>query len=170
MLVVGCLEFARDGEPMDFFLYALGMLAAVGLVCTGGMSLNLFGFDGAGFRRYFLLPAPPSLVVRAATWIAVLWPRPAQFAVAFWNRLSAAGGAALCGGVVALFGLPLALHGIGAAAVLRAWIVWPVFGLASCAWYVVTQELAARAFAARRGEMLAIIEGQQGASGGWLVR
>jgi hypothetical protein len=220
MLVVGCVELARGGEPMDFFLYALGALAAVGFMCTGAMSLNLFGFDGAGFRRYFLLPAPPSRVVRAATvvailpgamlvtlalaawalfrpvatdarilimlaasgfggllfsqalsiWIAVLWPRPAQFAVTFGNRLSAAGGAALCGGVAALFGLPLALHGIGAAAVLRAWIVWPVFGLASCVWYVLTQGLAARAFGARREEMLAIIEGQQGASGGWLVR
>ena len=218
MVVAGCLELSRERQPADFFLYALGALTAVGFLCTGAMTLNLFGFDGAGFRRYFLLPVPPTVVVRAATivailpgvvlvgvalvawvlfrplptdgrvllmlassgvggtlflqsvsiWIAVLWPRPAEFATAFGNRLSAAAGAALCGGMGVLFGLPLALHTVGTAAVLRAWIVWPFFGLMSCGWYALTVRLAARAFASRREEMLTLIEGQQAAA--WLVR
>jgi hypothetical protein len=220
VLIAGTLQLAREGERMDLFLYPPGAIAVVGFMCTGAMTLNLFGFDGAGFRRYFLLPAGPALVLRAATivalipgavlvilalvawilfpplptdahmvvmlassgfgglffsqalsiWIAVLWPRPARFSVTFGNRLSAAGGIALCGGVCALFGLPLCLHAIGAGVVLRYWMAWPILMLVSIAWYVLAQTLAARVFVRRRERMLGIIEAQQGSSGGWLVR
>lgn len=219
-LITGCLELSREGQRADFFVYALGTLVAVGFLCTGAMSLNLFGFDGAGFRRYFLLPASPAVVVRAATiaavlpgavlvtialvawavvppvptdarmfvmlaasgfggtlvsqagslWIAVLWPRPAVFTAAFGNRLSAAGGAALCAGVLAMVGVPFALHAAGQAAVLRAWALWPIFGLVACGWYLFTLHFAARAFASRREEMLTLIEGEERQAGAWLVR
>jgi hypothetical protein len=219
VLMVGTLQLARGGDRMDLFLFPLGALAVVGFMCTGAMSLNLFGFDGAGFRRYFLLPARPALVVGAAmivaampgallvtvaliAWvlfpplptdarmivmlassgfggiffaqavsiaIAVLWPRPARFSATFGNRLSAAGGIALCAGVVALFGLPAALHAAGALPVLRSWVAWPIMLMISIAWYALTHRLAARAFAARHERMVEIVEAQQGSPGGYLV-
>lgn len=72
MLAAVWLGFSGQWQGLDAFLYALGTLAAVGFLCTGAMSLNLFGFDGSGFRRYFLLPAPAGLAVRAAAIVAVL--------------------------------------------------------------------------------------------------
>ncbi|MEW6752590.1 MAG: hypothetical protein AB1505_16635 [Candidatus Latescibacterota bacterium] len=58
-------------RPLAPFLAVLGALPALGM-CTGGLSLNVFGFDGAGFRRYFLLPVPPARVLLAAALVGLL--------------------------------------------------------------------------------------------------
>jgi hypothetical protein len=46
---------------------AIGMLPLVGWCGAAGMGANAFGFDGPGFRRYFLSPASPSSVLRVAS-------------------------------------------------------------------------------------------------------
>jgi hypothetical protein len=46
---------------------AIGMLPFVGWGGAMGMGANAFGFDGPGFRRYFLSPASPSSVLRVAS-------------------------------------------------------------------------------------------------------
>jgi len=46
---------------------AIGMLPFVGWGGAMGMGANAFGFDGSGFRRYFLSPASPSSVLRVAS-------------------------------------------------------------------------------------------------------
>ena len=62
---------AEDGGPAARFHVALGAGGFLGL-CSGAVSLNAFGYDGAGFRRYFVLPTPPAAVVRAAALVSVL--------------------------------------------------------------------------------------------------
>ncbi len=100
-------------------------------------------------------------------WIAVLWPRRAEFSKAFGNRLSPAGGGALCGGIGVVFGLPFALYALGPDVVLRSWLPWLLFGAGSLAFYVFTYAVAPRVFTARRETMMAVIEPAQG--GGWLI-
>ncbi len=51
-----------EGAP---FFFALGVAPTIGFIATVPMSLNLFGFDGPGFRRYFLLPSRAEDVFRA---------------------------------------------------------------------------------------------------------
>jgi len=55
----------RADDPQAWFLAVLAAFSCLGLA-TGGLSLNVFGFDGAGFRRYFLFPVDPTRVVLAA--------------------------------------------------------------------------------------------------------
>ena len=58
-------------NPTAVFVVILGVFSCLGFVTTG-MSLNVFGFDGPGFRRYFLLPVAPSKVLLAASLVAIL--------------------------------------------------------------------------------------------------
>jgi hypothetical protein len=60
-------------EPAAMFPMALGGLAFIAGGSSGALYLNLFGFDGAGFRRYFLLPVSASRVLLVAS-VAVLLP------------------------------------------------------------------------------------------------
>lgn len=59
--------------PDAMFLASLGAVASIGVISTGAFSLNLFGFDAGGTRRYFLLPVPASTVLRAIS-LTVLAP------------------------------------------------------------------------------------------------
>jgi hypothetical protein len=61
----------RTEDPMAVFFALLGGIAALGFCANGALSLNVFGFDGAGFRRYFMLPAPPRLALLAAGLVAL---------------------------------------------------------------------------------------------------
>ncbi len=54
------------------FPMALGGLACLAGSSTGALYLNLFGFDGAGFRRYFLLPVAASRVLLVASLVVLL--------------------------------------------------------------------------------------------------
>ena len=45
-----------QSAPMDLFLTALGLIPLAGMMCTGALPLNVFGFDAPGFRRYLLQP------------------------------------------------------------------------------------------------------------------
>ena len=69
MLVV----LGRDRKyPLLHFSIGLGVMAVVGFAMTFAMAVNSFGFDGSGFRRYFLLPLSPASVVRAASLVPLL--------------------------------------------------------------------------------------------------
>jgi hypothetical protein len=72
--MLALLLFTRgaDDAPMSAFLFALGAATAVGFLATGALSMNLFGFDGHGFRRYFLLPVSPAQVLRTAALISLI--------------------------------------------------------------------------------------------------
>jgi hypothetical protein len=68
------LLVANEGRhgSADIFPLALGGLAFIAGGSTGALCLNLFGFDGAGFRRYFLLPVPASRVLLVASVVVLL--------------------------------------------------------------------------------------------------
>ena len=58
--------------PLLHFFTGMGLMAIMGFSVTFTMVINAFGFDGSGFRRYFLLPLPPAAVVRAVSLIPLL--------------------------------------------------------------------------------------------------
>jgi hypothetical protein len=60
----------QSGDPDAWLLACLAAFSSLGL--AGGLSLNVFGFDGAGFRRYFLLPLKASRVALAAGIVGVI--------------------------------------------------------------------------------------------------
>jgi hypothetical protein len=70
-LVLLVATSGRHGSA-DMFPKALGGLAFIAGGSTGALSLNLFGFDGAGFRRYFLLPVSASRVLLVASVVVLL--------------------------------------------------------------------------------------------------
>jgi hypothetical protein len=68
LAVMVVTQFRSHGaRPMDAFLYALGLISITGMMCTGGLPLNVFGFDGSGFRRYLLQPVAPATMLRATS-------------------------------------------------------------------------------------------------------
>jgi hypothetical protein len=77
LMVFVAITFARGRpDPLAGFLTILALISVVGFLSMGIMTMNVFGFDGAGFRRYFLLPAPPGLVLRAVALVPLLLGAP----------------------------------------------------------------------------------------------
>jgi hypothetical protein len=77
LVVLVALTFGHGrSDPMASFFTLIGFISAVGFLSMGIMPANVFGFDGAGFRRYFLLPAPPSVVLRAVALVPLLLAAP----------------------------------------------------------------------------------------------
>jgi hypothetical protein len=76
---------AGQGGRALAFPMALGGLAFIAGTAGGALCLNLFGFDGGGFRRYFLLPVGASRVLLVAS-VVVLLPGAALIppAVLLW--------------------------------------------------------------------------------------
>jgi hypothetical protein len=66
LLLGGRTDAARS------FSLALGYISISGYLSMGAMSSNVFGFDGAGFRRYFLLPVPAKTVLIAAAIVPLI--------------------------------------------------------------------------------------------------
>jgi hypothetical protein len=54
------------------FAFALGVAPVAGFVATVPLSLNLFGMDRNGFRRYFLLPVPGAHVFRTVSLVSLV--------------------------------------------------------------------------------------------------
>ena len=70
--------------PLLHFFIGLGLMAIVGFSASYAMAINSFGFDGPGFRRYFLLPLPPAAVIGAVSLVPLFLGAltlPAAFAV-----------------------------------------------------------------------------------------
>jgi hypothetical protein len=70
-LVLLTLPFG-GGDPVRSFLAALGAITAVGSMSMGAMTMNAFGFDESGFRRYFLVPVAPAVVLRAVAIVPLI--------------------------------------------------------------------------------------------------
>lgn len=62
----------HQSDPLAGFLTMLGTISVVGHMSMGAMAMNAFGFDGSGFRRYFLVPVSPSAVFRAMAIVPLL--------------------------------------------------------------------------------------------------
>lgn len=58
--------------PLLHFFIGVGLMAIIGFSITCPMVINSFGFDGSGFRRYFLLPLPPAAVISALSLIPLV--------------------------------------------------------------------------------------------------
>lgn len=67
LVAVFAFNHSRSGRGAETFLMALAAVSMLGAISLGAWPLNLFGFDGPGLRRYFLLPTRPEHVLRAAT-------------------------------------------------------------------------------------------------------
>jgi len=72
------LATAQDirSDPMGPFFLSLGVMASVGFLSTCSTATNAFGFDGSGFRRYFLLPVEPAAVLRRVGIVSLLLGLP----------------------------------------------------------------------------------------------
>lgn len=58
---------SRRGGEAAVFAVALSAFALVGFIGTAVLAVNQFGYDGGGFRRWFLLPVAPETVFRASS-------------------------------------------------------------------------------------------------------
>ena len=98
------------------FLFALGAAPATGFLATGAFATNVFGFDGQGFQRYFLLPVSATSVVVVAALVGLIPGLLITTAGALlWWSLSPPGATpamALLLMIAAIGGL-LVFHGIG---------------------------------------------------------
>jgi len=63
---------ALPGDPRHKFVIALGSFAMAGFLATATICTNQFGFDASGFRRYFLLPIAPEVILRASSYTTLL--------------------------------------------------------------------------------------------------
>jgi hypothetical protein len=72
VLPVVALVMKTLGGETPSFLFLLGAAPAAAFLGTGSLSMNFFGFDGHGFRRYFLLPLPARDVFRTAALVSLI--------------------------------------------------------------------------------------------------
>jgi hypothetical protein len=93
-------------------------------------------------------------------WTTLLAPRAIPFDMTFGNKLSPAANLLFVLVMLVFFGLPLALTGLGADAVLQAWWIAPFFLGAAVLFYVMTLQAGARVLVTRRERILAAIEGR----------
>jgi hypothetical protein len=77
LMVLVAFTFGRQHhDPLAGFLAILGTISVVGCMSMGIMPMNLFGFYGAGFRRYLFLPTSPGVVFRAVALVPLLLGAP----------------------------------------------------------------------------------------------
>lgn len=58
----------KKGGANEILLITLSLFFWGGIASTNAMTLNQFGYDGPGVRRYWLLPVPFVYAIRAASW------------------------------------------------------------------------------------------------------
>jgi hypothetical protein len=63
---------SRTKGPNGFFAAALGTIACVCFLGTSRIAVNLFGYVGGAFRRYFLLPTEPTAALRTGSYASLL--------------------------------------------------------------------------------------------------
>ncbi len=59
-------------DPVGAVMQQVWLIALAGVMGTFVVAVNLFGYDGDGFRRYFLLPVRPEAVLRTASLVAMV--------------------------------------------------------------------------------------------------
>jgi hypothetical protein len=72
--ILGFLVYTQSRHlgPTGVFVWAVAVFAVLGFIGTASIAVNQFGFDGGGFRRYFLLPGSPAAAVRASSFTMLL--------------------------------------------------------------------------------------------------
>jgi len=72
--LAGFLTFQLGQRPRSpgLFVAALGTFPLTAFLGTSRIAVNLFGYTGGGFRRYFLLPTDPADSLRAGSYASVL--------------------------------------------------------------------------------------------------
>jgi hypothetical protein len=68
-LMISTMGRSKVAGVFSCALVGVGVMSGF---CTGALSSNVFGFDGPGFRRYFLLPVPADRVLRAAAIVSLI--------------------------------------------------------------------------------------------------
>jgi hypothetical protein len=63
---------SRKLGPNGLFAVALGTFACVCFLGTSRIAVNLFGYVGGAFRRYFLLPTDPAAALRTGSYASLL--------------------------------------------------------------------------------------------------
>jgi hypothetical protein len=63
--------FSRQPRKGGPFPIALAVFAILGFIGTGQFAVNQFGYVGAGFRRFLLLPTDPAAAFRAGSYMFV---------------------------------------------------------------------------------------------------
>jgi hypothetical protein len=63
---------SRSLGPNGVFAVALGTFACVCFLGTSRIAVNLFGYVGGAFRRYFLLPTDPAAALRTGSYASLL--------------------------------------------------------------------------------------------------
>jgi len=91
MIVPFTLVMGGRTDGLQSFAIALSYICIAGYLSMGAMTSNVFGFDGSGFRRYFLLPVPAKSVVRAAAIVPLLLGVPIiLISTALWLAITPA--------------------------------------------------------------------------------
>ncbi len=67
VVIMVATQSRSHDSPSGLFPFALGLISLTGMMCTGALPLNIFGFDAAGFRRYLLQPVAPAKILRATS-------------------------------------------------------------------------------------------------------
>ncbi|HMC58607.1 MAG TPA: hypothetical protein VKJ01_05395 [Candidatus Solibacter sp.] len=72
--LVAFMTFAVSAQSGagGLFATALGTIGCVSFLASSRISLNLFGYVGGAFRRYFLLPTDPSAALRTGSYASLL--------------------------------------------------------------------------------------------------
>jgi hypothetical protein len=63
---------SRKLGPNGLFAVALGTFACVCFLGTSRIAVNLFGYVGGAFRRYFLLPTDPTAALRTGSYASLM--------------------------------------------------------------------------------------------------
>ncbi|MGE0131581.1 MAG: hypothetical protein AB7U82_26160 [Blastocatellales bacterium] len=71
MMLVANLN-AKGSSFEERIFVPLAYLFIVGIAATGAITLNQFGYDGAGIRRYATLPVPFIMVLRAGSIVSLI--------------------------------------------------------------------------------------------------
>jgi hypothetical protein len=65
-------NMSRGSGANGLFASALGTIACVTFLGTSRIAVNLFGYVGGAFRRYFLLPTHPAAALRTGSYASLL--------------------------------------------------------------------------------------------------
>jgi hypothetical protein len=94
-------------------------------------------------------------------WTSVMAPRALDFYQVFGNKLSVAANVVMIAGIIIMLGVPQILSAtVGVARAIQFWWIAPLLAMGAIVFYVVSLRLGARAFAARKESMLALIAGR----------
>ncbi|MEJ2110300.1 MAG: hypothetical protein P8Z37_10385 [Acidobacteriota bacterium] len=89
MIIPFSLLLGRGLDEARSFFVALSYISIAGYLSAGAMTSNSFGFDGSGFRRYYLLPISARTVVQVSAIVPLLLGIPVILvSIALWLAIT----------------------------------------------------------------------------------